>query len=213
MKNKLVLTILSIGLVLAVTACGTTSSNSEDDTSLVTEMGVSGTEDSALETEITESSDADDSETVDATEEAAATEEAEATEVSDATEAVEGTESVDSTEDSDADETSDDSEAESEEEIPDISEITVESEDDGILLLKAFFGTEDSETGNKYVFIYLNTVTVNDVEYYAYTWSWAVDDHYSRLTDVFVSLDGSSIYEGDYDAEDCVFNSDNMLDE
>ena len=209
MKNKLVLTILSIGLVLAVTACGTTSSNSEDDTSLVTEMGVSGTEGSALETEITESSDADDSEAVDTTEEAAATEEAESTEAFDATEAVEGTESVEATEDSDAEETSDDSE----EEIPDISEITVESEDDGILLLKAFFGTEDAETGNKYVFIYLNTVTVNDVEYYAYTWSWAVDDHYSRLTDVFVSLDGSSIYEGDYDAEDCVFNSDNMLDE
>ncbi|MCC8168578.1 MAG: hypothetical protein LIO37_04475 [Clostridiales bacterium] len=199
MKNKVVLTILSLALVLSAAACGNASSDSESDSAVSTQLDQSGTEGSALETEITEPADTEASDDV--------TENAEDTEET-VTEEASGTED-DATE---AVETSDGTE-EAEEVIPDISEITVESEDDGITLLKSFFGTEDDETGNQYVFIYLSTVTIDDVEYYAYTWSWAVDDHYSRLTDVFVSLDGSAIYEGDYDAQECVFYTDNMLTE
>ncbi len=186
MKNKIIIALLSTTLLFAAAGCGSdeTAEPSEDLTT-----GEALTEDG--ESVVTEPTEAEAGSEV-VSESETSSEAEPVTEISseESSEAAEGTET---------------------EEIPAIEDITVESEDDGVLLLKAYFGTEDDETGNAYVFIYLNTVTIDDTEYYAYTWSWSVDDHYSRLTDVFVSLDGSAIYQGDYDADGCTFNSDNML--
>lgn len=100
-----------------------------------------------------------------------------------------------------------------EDEIPDISEITVSSPEDAELLLKARFGTKDDETDFSYSFGYIGVLTVDGVEYYAFIWSWLVDnDHLSRLTEVFVQTDGSAIYEGEYNGETCEFYTGNMLD-
>lgn len=63
-------------------------------------------------------------------------------------------------------------------------------------LIVKVFGTEDTETGNKYSFMHVNTMTVNGVEYHVFMWGWLVDDHVSKLTDLFVATDGSVIYEG-----------------
>ncbi len=68
-------------------------------------------------------------------------------------------------------------------------------------ILVSCFGTTDTETGNEYSFAYLDTVNIDGVDYYAFYWSWLVDgDHYSRLCDIFVSADGSAVYEGVYNA-------------
>jgi len=63
-------------------------------------------------------------------------------------------------------------------------------------LLVKVFGTEDAETGNVYSFGYVNTMTVNGVEYHAFTWGWLIDNHVSKLTDLLVATDGSAIHEG-----------------
>lgn len=188
MKNKMIIAFLSTALLFATAACSS-DNNTELSEDLTTGEALTETSEIVVteptETE-TESEAAFDTETSSETE-------------------------FSTEEPSEAE--SPDTETTETDEIPAIEDITVESEDDGVLLLKAYFGTEDDETGNAYVFIYLNTVTIDGTDYYAYTWSWSVDDHYSRLTDVFVSLDGSAIYQGDYDADACTFNSDNMLEE
>lgn len=63
------------------------------------------------------------------------------------------------------------------------------------LIVKAL-GTEDEETGNKYGFMHVNTMTVDGVEYHVFNWNWYVDGQMSHLTDLFVATDGSGIYEG-----------------
>ncbi len=63
-------------------------------------------------------------------------------------------------------------------------------------LLVKVFGTEDEETGNTYSFGHVNTMTVDGVKYHVFMWGWLVDDHVSKLTDLFVATDGSVIYEG-----------------
>ncbi len=187
MKHKLIATLLLVPLCLSLAACGTPVGNDTESISGGT-GSLPATEMAASEVAMGEDSEASaESETPD-----------------DATEAI--TDGTEGTEAEEVQETTDP------DVIPSVDDITVASEEDGVLLLKALFGTEDAETGYPYIFIYLNTVTVDDADYYAYTWSWNVDnDHYSRLTDVFVATDGSSVYQGDYDPEGCVFNSEDEL--
>lgn len=94
-----------------------------------------------------------------------------------------------------------------------VEDITVASPDDGELLLKALFGTEDDETGFSYSFGYIDTFEIDGVEYYGYVWSWLVDNnHFSRISDILVQTDGSTVYQGEFDGEKWEINSDNMLE-
>lgn len=68
-------------------------------------------------------------------------------------------------------------------------------------LLFQTLGEKDQETGNTYSFGYVDAVTVDGTEYHMFVWSWLVEDHSSRLTDLFVAVDGSAIYEGLYNGE------------
>lgn len=75
------------------------------------------------------------------------------------------------------------------------------STDEAEALLISSLGTEDPETGNTYSFGYMDTITVDGVEYFAFNWSWYVNsEHLSRLGDIFVATDGSGIYDGVYNA-------------
>lgn len=98
------------------------------------------------------------------------------------------------------------------EQTRDAADIKVNNPEDAVKLLEAVFGTEDAETGYPYSFGYIDTFTVDGIEYYGFVWSWLVEsDHLSRLTDVLVQTDGSAIYQGNYDGQDWEINSGNML--
>ena len=68
-------------------------------------------------------------------------------------------------------------------------------------LLIDTMGSKDSETGYTYSFGYAATFKQDGTEYHVFVWSWLVDDHNSRLTDLFVATDGSGVFEGEYMAD------------
>lgn len=79
-------------------------------------------------------------------------------------------------------------------------------------LLSQTLGEQDEETGNTYSFGYVDTFTIDGTEYHMFVWSWLVEDHSSRLADLFVAVDGSAIYEGLYNGETAeVFQEKNYL--
>ena len=88
--------------------------------------------------------------------------------------------------------------------------ITVE---DAQALVEKTLGTADEETGNTYSFMHVNTMTVDGVEYHVFTWSWLVNGTVSHLTDLFVTTDGSAIYEGMFAGDNAtVYTEDNYLE-
>ena len=88
--------------------------------------------------------------------------------------------------------------------------ITVEEAEQ--LIAKAL-GTEDEGTGNTYSFMHVDTITVDGVEYHAFTWGYYVEGTMSHLTDLFVCTDGSAIYEGMIsDAGSTVYTETNFLE-
>lgn len=81
-------------------------------------------------------------------------------------------------------------------------------------LLFQILGEKDEETGNTYSFGYVDTFMVDGTEYHMFVWSWLVEDHSSRLADLFVAVDGSAIYEGLYNGETAeVFKEKNYLED
>ena len=70
--------------------------------------------------------------------------------------------------------------------------------EDAEQLLVSVLGTQDEQTGYTYSFGYIETMTIDGAEYHAFVWSWLVEDHNSRLGELFVAVDGSAIYEGEY---------------
>ncbi|MCI8507138.1 MAG: hypothetical protein HFJ06_01050 [Lachnospiraceae bacterium] len=79
-------------------------------------------------------------------------------------------------------------------------------------LLFQTLGEKDEETDNTYSFGYVDTFTIEGTGYHMFVWSWLVDDHSSRLADLFVAVDGSAIYEGLYNGETAeVFKEKNYL--
>ncbi|MDY3910067.1 MAG: hypothetical protein SOZ48_10100 [Eubacterium sp.] len=75
------------------------------------------------------------------------------------------------------------------------------SKEEAEYVLTNVIGKKDKETGNEYSFGYEDTVTVDGVEYYVFDWRMLVDDHTSRITELFVATDGSVVYEGSYNGE------------
>lgn len=76
-------------------------------------------------------------------------------------------------------------------------EITV---DEALQILYDKYGTEDVDTGFTYSYGYTETDEIDGVTYYNFRMSWLVDnDHFSYLTNLFVSTDGSKVYSGAYD--------------
>lgn len=75
------------------------------------------------------------------------------------------------------------------------------SKEEAEYVLTNVIGKKDKETGNEYSFGYEDTVTVDGVEYYVFDWRMLVDDHTSRITELFVATDGSVVYEGLYNGE------------
>lgn len=187
MKKKIVTLLLLATMVLGITACGSKSSDNKETPSAETETSKS------TETENTEPTETITPETEQESQTAPETETSNP--------------QVPNTEEANKPST------EQAAEIPSIEEVTVNSPEDAELLLKSKFGTEDAETGYPYSFGYIDTFTIEGGEYYGFVWSWLVDnDHMSRLTEVFVKTDGSAIYEGAYDGENCEFYTDNMLE-
>lgn len=161
-----------IGLMAVCTACG----NKKEKTAVTTER-VTTEAVSEEETESTEPDKTEETTKTGTTEAASATETEEATTVT-ATEAV-------TTEATTTEASADTG-----------SRITQEQAE---ALLTENLGTEDAATGNTYSFGYADTVTVDGDAYYVYIWSWLVDNnHFSRIADLFVRVDGSAIYEGQY---------------
>ena len=79
-------------------------------------------------------------------------------------------------------------------------------------LLYDKIGTEDAETGNTYSFGYADECEIEGETYYIFVWSWLVDDHSSRLTDLAVKADGTEAYEAVYDGESAeIIGTDNLL--
>lgn len=70
--------------------------------------------------------------------------------------------------------------------------------EDAEQLLVSVLGTQDEQTGYTYSFGYIETMSIDGAEYHAFVWSWLVEDHNSRLGELFVAVDGSAIYEGEY---------------
>ena len=85
--------------------------------------------------------------------------------------------------------------------------------DQALELIEKTLGTKDEETGYTYSFGHINTMTVNGSEYHVFMWGWIVDDHMSRLTDLFVKTDGSAIYEGTFlEGATTVYTENNFLE-
>lgn len=80
--------------------------------------------------------------------------------------------------------------------VPSTQEGATLTPEDAQAMIVSIFGTKDESTGNDYSYSYVNTMTVNGVEYHVFMWGWIVDDHLSKLTDLFVATDGSAIHEG-----------------
>lgn len=80
--------------------------------------------------------------------------------------------------------------------VPSTQEGATLTPEDAEAMIVSIFGTKDESTGNDYSYSHVNTMTVNGVEYHVFMWGWIVDDHFSKLTDLFVATDGSAIHEG-----------------
>lgn len=91
----------------------------------------------------------------------------------------------------------------------DARELTPE-EVENLLLEK--IGTEDVETGNTYSFGYVQESEIDGTAYYIFMWSWLVDDHMSRITELAVKTDGSEAYEAMLDGENAeITGTENLL--
>lgn len=120
--------------------------------------------------------------------------------------------------------TAEQSEATTEEEVvPSDGEVSTEialedqtgtlTPDQALKLIEETLGSKDEETGNAYTFGHINTMTVDGVEYHVFMWGWLVDDHVSKLTDLFVATDGSAIYEGTFlEGATTVYTETNFLE-
>ena len=85
--------------------------------------------------------------------------------------------------------------------------------DEALKLIEKTLGTKDEEMGYTYTFGHINTMTVDGSEYHVFMWGWIVDDHMSRLTDLFVKTDGSAIYEGTFlEGATTVYTETNFLE-
>ena len=89
------------------------------------------------------------------------------------------------------------------------SGVTAISPDDAQAMLMMKLGERDEQTGNEYSYCYIENVQINGVTYLVFDWRWMVDDHMSKLADIFVTADGSAIYEGYYNGPE---NSEVYLD-
>lgn len=87
--------------------------------------------------------------------------------------------------------------------------ITAISPEDATAMLMVTLGERDEETGNEYSYGYIENVQIDGVTYLVFDWRWLVDDHTSKITDLFVTADGSKIYEGLYNGPE---NSEVYLD-
>lgn len=83
--------------------------------------------------------------------------------------------------------------------------------EDAEQLLVSVLGTQDEQTGYTYSFGYIETMTIDGAEYHAFVWSWLVEDHNSRLGELFVAVDGSAIYEGEYLGDSAEVNTQKNL--
>lgn len=83
------------------------------------------------------------------------------------------------------------------------------SPEDATAMLMVTLGERDEETGNEYSYGYIENVQIDGVTYLVFDWRWLVDDHTSRLGNLFVTADGSKIYEGIYSGPE---NSQVFLD-
>lgn len=80
-------------------------------------------------------------------------------------------------------------------------------------LIEKAFGAVDEATGNTYSFGHVDTMTVDGEEYHVFMWSWLVDDHMSRLSELFVKTDGSAIYQGEFIGDNVtVYTDTNYLE-
>lgn len=91
------------------------------------------------------------------------------------------------------------------------SAITVNNSDDAEKLLESVLGTEDSETGYTYSFGYVDKVEVEGEAYYGFVWSWLVDDHLSKLSELLVKADGSAVYAAVCDGDTWEISGANMM--
>lgn len=89
------------------------------------------------------------------------------------------------------------------------SGVTAISPEDATAMLMVTLGERDEQTGNEYSYGYIENVQIDGVTYLVFDWRWLVDDHMSRLGDLFVTADGSKIYEGLYGGPE---NSEVFLD-
>lgn len=78
------------------------------------------------------------------------------------------------------------------------SGVTAISPEDATAMLMVTLGERDEQTGNEYSYSYVENVQIDGVTYLVFDWRWLVDDHMSKLADLFVTADGSKIYEGWY---------------
>lgn len=87
------------------------------------------------------------------------------------------------------------------------------SPEDAQAMLMMELGEKDEETGNEFSYGYIENVQVDGVTYLVFDWRWLVDgNHMSKLADIFVTADGSKIYEGIYmGPEDCTVYLDAPL--
>lgn len=87
------------------------------------------------------------------------------------------------------------------------------SPEDAQAMLMMELGEKDEETGNEFSYGYIENVQVDGVTYLVFDWRWLVDgNHMSKLADLFVTADGSKIYEGTYmGPEDCTVYLDAPL--
>lgn len=195
MKKKLVIITIACVAAMSVAACGSVDGEKDTDSPAADQQQtteIHNMDNSAADTDSNGGADNQDDVTVPSTEEDAKPD------------------TISSSEDTVSDNTQNESQTDASESNP--ADITVNSEEDGQKLLMAILGTEDDETGYTYSFGYIDTFTIDGVEYYGYTWSWLVDgDHLSRLTDILVRTDGSAVYQGEYDGENWEINSGNML--
>lgn len=80
-------------------------------------------------------------------------------------------------------------------------------------LIAKTLGTSDKETGNEYSFGYICTIKQKGVKYYVFQWRWLVDNnHTSRIGELFVTVDGSAVFAGEYKGSTCkIYTDDNYL--
>lgn len=106
-------------------------------------------------------------------------------------------------------ETTEEVTTEATEEATTSDEVSAISADEATSMLMAVLGEQDPDTGNAYMYEYIENVQIEGVTYLAFEWKMDDGEQSTAISDLFVTADGKNVYQGTYSGPD---SSDVYLD-